>query len=65
VALVHARHLLQEHQVRLERGAAFAQVVDHDAAIELRQPLVDVQRYDAQASPSSQVEGKGASRTAR
>jgi hypothetical protein len=48
VALVQAGNLLQEHDVRLERAQALAQLVDHHAAIELRQSLVDVQGDDAQ-----------------
>jgi hypothetical protein len=43
-ALVQPLHLLQEHQSGLERAQAVAQLVDHQAAVELRQPLVDVQR---------------------
>ena len=47
-ALVQPLHFLQEHHVGLERAQAVAQLVDHQAAVELRQPLVDVEGDDAQ-----------------
>ena len=47
-ALVQALHFLQEDHVRVERAQAVAQVVDHHAPVEVRQPLVDVERDDAQ-----------------
>src|SRR5205814_4364123 len=49
IALVKSLHLLQEHDVRIELPQAFAQLVDHNAAIEMRQSLVDVEGDDAQA----------------
>src|SRR2546428_747037 len=49
VALVQSLHFLQEHEVRIELPQAFAQLVDHHAAIEVRQSLVDVEGDDAQA----------------
>src|SRR5256885_8532542 len=49
VALVQSLHFLQEHEVRIELPQAFAQLVDHHAAIEMRQSLVDVEGDDAQA----------------
>ena len=45
---VEPDHLLQEHQVRLDRLQALAQVVQRDAPIELREPLVDVVGEDVQ-----------------
>ena len=48
-ALVQPLHLLQEHEVGVERAQAVAQLVDHQAPVELRQALVDVERDDAQA----------------
>ncbi len=49
VALVQSLYFLQEHEVRIELPQAFAQFVDHHAAIEMRQSLVDVEGRDAQA----------------
>jgi hypothetical protein len=45
-ALVEALHLLQEHHIRIERGQAVAQLVNHHAAIEVRQPLMNVESDD-------------------
>src|SRR5947207_14153780 len=49
VALVQSLHFLQEHEVRIELPQAFAQLVAHHAAIEMRQSLVDIEGDDAQA----------------
>ena len=35
-ALVQPLHFLQEHEVRVERAQAVAQLVDHQAPVELR-----------------------------
>jgi hypothetical protein len=47
-ALVQPLHLLQEDEVRIERAQPVAQLVDHQAPVELRQALVNVQGDDAQ-----------------
>src|SRR5579871_3377157 len=50
MALVHSLHFLQEDHVGGEGAQALAQLVDHHAAVEMRQALVDVERHDAQAA---------------
>jgi len=48
VAAVLPQHLLQEDDVRVERAQTVAQLVDHHAAVELREALVDVVGGDMQ-----------------
>src|SRR6267142_1118817 len=48
VAAVLSLHLLQENDVGAERAQALAQLVDHQAAIKLRETLVDVVGRDVQ-----------------
>ena len=46
-ALVDTLDFLQEHQIGVERAQSLAQLVNHHAPVELRQPLVNVERRDA------------------
>ena len=48
VRQMHALDFLQEHEVGLETSQLIAQVVDHQATVELRKTLVDVIGADAQ-----------------
>jgi len=48
VAAVLTLHLLQENDVRVEQAQVVAQLVDHHAAVELREALVDVVGGDVQ-----------------
>src|SRR5258706_2330065 len=43
-APVQALHFLQEHEIRIEQLQALAQLMDHHAPVEVRQPFVDVER---------------------
>src|SRR5437660_2777841 len=45
-ALIQALHLLQEHEVGVERLQPLAQLVDHHAPVEVRQAFVDVEGED-------------------
>jgi hypothetical protein len=51
IRVVLSLHFLQEGHVGLERLQAVADLVQHEAAIELRQPLVDVVRNDVERFP--------------
>ena len=48
-ALVEPLHFLQKHEVRVEDAQPVAQVMQHHAAVEVRQALMDIERDDAQA----------------